>query len=602
MTKIINSWLLHWDTTQENPFKQFSQTEELISFANFPDNQQSFVLFEGYLFDKHNFQVEKSAKDASRIVEYYQIYGESLFEKLRGGYSLVIWDAHRRKFIAGRDHMGQVPFYYYWDGREISLSSSIASILDRRKFESGYNRTLIAELLMNRSTDYQKTETYYENVQRLPPAYYFLIHHQTLTAYRYWNPIPAGFQWASDGEVNSFPELFEQSVSRCLSAGADSISLSGGLDSVSIAVMANKLIRRDNKKSLHAISGKYPTTGVDEGDIQEKVANTLKMPKTLLSPNEILGDESMIGRSLEYSKNSPAPNTNILESAYSGLLKISSNFNCKKVLMGTGGDELFFVYNPWADDLFSTLKLRKLFRYYQLIDEYFGSFNGKYRYSFYLQKAKLHFIKSLNRSRLSKITGFKKIIQPENFPEWISTQDKDLEENLIQRLEQPLQIFEGNNAGGYKQYIRRLLQDPYNMFFLEHRYYHAKKNGYTNLFPYFDADLMSLAYKIHPDHLLRDNLIKAPLQHFLQVNLPSLKLPSIKADYSSYTHKILRSQGKTEWEKLKSCKRLSEFGIINQLKLNQLITSYYKRENNHWYLTWMIMSNEVWLSNNLLSN
>jgi len=56
------------------------------------------------------------------ILEGYLEWGEDVFEKLRGGFSVAIWDGSKRTFIAARDPAGIKPFFYYTKEDDIILS------------------------------------------------------------------------------------------------------------------------------------------------------------------------------------------------------------------------------------------------------------------------------------------------------------------------------------------------------------------------------------------------------------------------------------------------------------------------------------------------
>src|SRR4029079_14421193 len=100
------------------------------------------------------------------------------------------------------------------------------------------HRAVIGEHLQGILSSHQRVETFYKEIKRLPPAHWLTIARGTLSFLRYWDPLPLGFEWASDEEVAQFQPLLERAVGRCLSVGADSIALSGGFDSVGIAVLA----------------------------------------------------------------------------------------------------------------------------------------------------------------------------------------------------------------------------------------------------------------------------------------------------------------------------------------------------------------------------
>jgi asparagine synthetase B (glutamine-hydrolysing) len=593
-----SSWLLFWGTDEEKPTVEYPRNEETVSFAAFPESEQSFVLFEGYLFDRHQFGVDQNASDASRIAEYYTKYGDDLFPKLRGGFSFIIWDANLHRLIAGRDHIGLVPFYYYWDHKKIIISSSMQALLKHTEVVWEFNRVVIAEHLLHRWTDHQRTETFFENIQRLPPAHFMKLDQHHLSSVRYWDPIPPGFEWVTEQEAQTFPIRFEQAVNRCLEVGADSIALSGGFDSVSIAVMANELLQFENKTPLHAISIRYLNSGADEGAVQTAVAQALEMPQTIRSIDKSLAGESVLQASLSMSKISPIPVINIWQSFFSGLLDTAAKHNYNKMLMGTGGDEMFIVDPNWAYDLLSTFQLKKLAHYYRTIAAASPAPRREVVRVLLWERAIKPILMSIARKRLGRVVPkIRNTIRADRpvFPQWISTQDKRLIGSLKFRLRNPVPIEMAPEEGAYVRSIRKLPLSPLLMIEIEQAYFRAKHSGFSFFYPYFDLDLMELALRMNPEYLLKDGLAKAPLRHFVHNRIPSVKLPKKKVDFTQTAHGLLRSEGKEAWLKLGNTKILGNLGIIDHDNLNIFMNDYFNGVNNHWINAWLTISTETWL-------
>ena len=594
----IPTLLLTWDTDLENPIFEYSKNLETVSFSYFPDSKQSFVLFEGFLFDKFNFHAHQNQSDAFRVAEYYLKYGEDLFEKLRGGFSLIIWDSARKLVIAGRDHMGQIPLYYYWKNNFFIISTSMNPLLIHPNVESDFNRVIIMEYLLNQHVDSQITETFFDPILRLPPAHYLTFRNLKISQYHYWNPIPPGYQWATKDEVKYFNDLFEQSVDRCLKEGADSISLSGGLDSVSIAVMANK-INKSDQSPLHAISGIFPGTGADEGEIQLAIADALNMPYTTLSLEELLKEETKFQTTLEKSFISPIPNLNLMEFFYSEMMWRAAKAGLKKMILGTGGDELFFVDGNWAYDLFYSLKFKDLVMYFQTMSKYMGySFKEAARSIIWgrILKPKLLAIHSGGFSSSKAHFNFSR----KNLPLWISS-NKDYLEILENRIPTPDPGKIDQTEGKYSNSVRYKIHHPSLTSFLEHRYYYGQSIGYTNLYPFFDMDFMSLALRMAPNDLIGWDRVKAPLVNFLSANLSNISIPNRKTDYSHVSQKFIRHEITTKWQGLGSLQALPKLGIIDQDLTEQYIENYVQKINNDWHSIWLLINTESWLRS-IISN
>jgi asparagine synthetase B (glutamine-hydrolysing) len=100
--------------------------------------------------------------------------------------------------------------------------------------------------------------------------------------------VPPGFAWASEDELSRFTPVLATAVSRCLSVGADSLALSGGFDSVSVAAVAAEQLRES--APLHAVSLRFTDASCDEAETQTQVARALGMPQLMRSLDECLDD------------------------------------------------------------------------------------------------------------------------------------------------------------------------------------------------------------------------------------------------------------------------------------------------------------------------
>jgi hypothetical protein len=180
-------------------------------------------------------------------------------------------------------------------------------------------------------------------------------------------------------------------------------------------------------------------------------------------------------------------------------------------------------------------------------------------------------------------------------PPWISHSDRHLIEALDFRSQTPPVVSEMGREKNYLKTLREYLQSPFNLFFIEHRYFYAKHIGFTNLFPYFDLDLMDLAYRIRPEILVSEGLIKAPLQRFLHENLPGIQLPKKKTDYMNVTHTLLRLQGRHLWSEIGGAKTLQNLDIINSNNAKASMDSYFTGQNQLWNVAWQLLSAEIWL-------
>ena len=593
------NWLLRWDTLRGEKPEVICAVEDRSGFlASFETNPESYVLFDGYLFDRADYQADLKATDATCIAAAYVRFGEDLFDELRGGYTLAIWDHQRRRLVAGRDAMGLNPCYYWWDGRIFILSPSIDRILAQPGVSAEFNRVLIAEFLQNIRPSQQRSETFYQDVKRLPPAHHLSLKEGRLSVSRYWDPLPPGFDWATGEELATFPQVLERAVDRCLLVGADSLALSGGFDSVSIAILAAE--QRKGKNPLHAVSLRFPEGLTDEGATQMAVAQALGMPQTLRTVEDSLEGYSLIQGSLELSRINPCPVLSIWQSMYTGLLRSASSHGLHRLLMGTGGDEMLVVDLSYGADLFSAFDLRGLWRFYRAIARTspFSSLQiaRLVLWDATVKPGTLRWLSSgLDRTAPRLKAWLRKKKRPFTPATWISGSDPVLIQALDQRrlTSTPVELAPGE--GAYVRAIRGLPQSSLLMLEMEQGGAWAKSAGFTLLYPYFDRDVVKLLLRVHPEHLIAGGREKTPLRRLVAERLPSVALPSKKVDFTQTVHELLRNGGQAAWQNLDGPAMLVEHDIIDADRIIHLMEDYFAGRNSNWVRTWLVLSTETWL-------
>src|SRR5262245_24422937 len=356
-TALGRSWVLRWDTVREPRPAVLHVPAPVGEASLYRAPSGDFVAFDGYLLERG----APGLSAAACVASGRDRWGERLFENISGGFTAAVWDEGRRRLAVGRDALGLAPCFYSWDGRVLLVATSIDAILAQPGIAGAYNRAYLAEYLQDLSLSHQVEETLYAEIRRVPPAHVLRLADRALELSRYWDPVPPGFSWARPDEVAHFESLLERAVSRCLDAGADSIALSGGFDSVGIATLAAE--QRREASPLWAVSLRFDGTVCDEGASQVEVARALGMPQIIRTIEESLAGETVVGAALGLSRSSPSPVLSPWQSVYTGLLRAAGGIGLRRLLMGTGGDDLLNVDPTYGADRLAALDFRGLWRF-----------------------------------------------------------------------------------------------------------------------------------------------------------------------------------------------------------------------------------------------
>ncbi|MDH3445202.1 MAG: lasso peptide isopeptide bond-forming cyclase, partial [Deltaproteobacteria bacterium] len=230
--------------------------------------------------------------DSRIILAAYEKWGEGCAQRLLGDFAFAIWDGRRRRLFCARDVMGVKPFYYYHGAGTFVFASEIKGILCLEEVPRKLNEVKVADYLVPIFND--QVSSYYEGIVRLPPANSMTLAGGKLELRSYWRLDPSReLQLGGDDEyVEAFRELFIEAVHcRMRSAFAVGSTLSGGLDSSSIACTAGKLRAEGGQPRLHTFSAIFPSMVEEDPRIDERPYIEAVLAKGLFEPHYVRADQ-----------------------------------------------------------------------------------------------------------------------------------------------------------------------------------------------------------------------------------------------------------------------------------------------------------------------
>lgn len=173
--------------------------------------------------------------DAQVLMAAYQRWGDGVAERLEGDFAFALWDGRRRRLLCARDALGVKALYYHLGPGLFAVASDVSALLARPLFPRRLNATAISQYLLASFDDTEATG--YRDVLRLPPARALAVDAQRARSWSYWSPSQVDELVLHDDAdyEEAFRHALSQSVTSRLGAGTVGVSLSGGLDSSSIA-------------------------------------------------------------------------------------------------------------------------------------------------------------------------------------------------------------------------------------------------------------------------------------------------------------------------------------------------------------------------------
>ena len=589
-----DTWVLRWEPAAGKPRIDVAEEHAPDAVEVFETPAGDIVVCDGYLFDLPARGAERAPR-ARHVATAYAERGDDFLDGLRGGFFVAIWDRKNARLVAGRDGMGLHPCYYFWNGRLLLMSSSVDALLAQPEVLIRPHTARIAESLICSSFSQHLHETFYREIRRLPPAHRLIVRGATLDVVRYWNPLPLGFSWATDDEVEQFEDTLRRAVDRCMSVGASALAMSGGFDSVGIAAVAAEL-RAPDAEPLSALSVRFPDTECNEEVTQARVARVLGMPQHFRTVNPAALDEDFVASALEHSGGNSGPVLGLWQGLYSTLFVTARDLGLRRVLFGTGGDEMLVVDTRYAHDLLLQADVRGLVEFIRAWQ----------RTSPFSRLEVARYILWYAALRPTLIDQARRVVGPRGarIYHWVRNQFHSLSiplrDGVVTEIQDrarksvPVELAPGE--GSYVAAMRDLPQMPSLSMELEQGLEWAGRFGVRILYPFFDRDFVELALRVHPRHLYRAGRMKGPLRELVTRKLPSVMMPVRKVDFTILGRDVLRRFGRKTWSRLGGATRLAELGIVDASAADEIMENFFSGRSERWVPVWQLLSTEAWLA------
>jgi asparagine synthase (glutamine-hydrolysing) len=286
----------------------------------------------------------RSQTDTEVLLASYVEWGDSCVERFNGMWAFALWDGPRRRLFCSRDRFGVKPFYYRHDeGRFVFASEPRAFRADpQTRLEA--DRRAVHDYLDQAYLDHTGG-TFFAGIERLPPAHSLILDEGGLHLRRYWqlelcDPPPGD-------AADALRELVLDSIRLRLRSDVPiGTALSGGLDSSTIAVAVDRLLRTEAESAAAAgpeqrtFTAYFEARGFDERPYARAVVErTRARPAwTTFGDRELAADLPAIVE----AQGEPFGSTSICAGWY--VMREAKRSGVKVMLDGQGGDEVLAGY------------------------------------------------------------------------------------------------------------------------------------------------------------------------------------------------------------------------------------------------------------------
>jgi len=295
---------------------------------------------------------------ASLIAALYLRHGVAFLQRLRGIFSIAVWDSRSRALLLARDRFGVRPLCYAARPSEIIFASHPSGILQSQRVAKNVDRHAIVEYLTYNIVPAPKTA--FEGITKLNPGEWLLWKDGNTHSGRYWD-----LQYTEDARdsrdvlAHQLLSQMEDSV-RVTSADTDPARtgcfLSGGTDSTSIVA----LLTTSQGRPTNTFSIGFSEPQFNELEYARIAARHYQTNhhECIVSPADAFTAIEKIVKAYD----EPFANASAVPAYLCA--KLASERGIDVLLAGDGGDELFGGNERYAGDQIYALygKLPRLLR------------------------------------------------------------------------------------------------------------------------------------------------------------------------------------------------------------------------------------------------
>ncbi|MDD1666718.1 MAG: asparagine synthase (glutamine-hydrolyzing) [Methanomicrobiales archaeon] len=302
----------------------------------------------------------RSTGDTEVILHAYEEWGRECLARFTGMWAFALWDSRKQELFCARDRFGIKPFYYTRAGEMVLFASEIKALLAHPGVGRRPDDPLLLTFLAWGVLDHTGG-TMFDGIHQLQPAHRitFSLSGEG-TPEQYWdvamNP-DTGRPWPEEDEraASAFRDLLTDAVRLHLRSDVPvGTCLSGGIDSSTLTVVINRLIRAEAPPSVgdrqKTFSIVFADPLFDEGAFIDQVvaAAEVDAKRITIGPEEVLRD---LPRLLN-AQDEPFASLSIY--AQFRVMELASR-SVKVVLDGQGADEQLGGYLAYQGSYLSGL-------------------------------------------------------------------------------------------------------------------------------------------------------------------------------------------------------------------------------------------------------
>ncbi len=567
------------------------------------------LIFNGEIYNHLSLRNElgnkcwKGHSDTETILSCIEYWGfKKTISKLKGMFSIALWDCLEKKLLLARDRVGEKPLYYGIFKNSFVFSSELKSFKCFPKFNPDVNRDSLSLYL--RYSYIPVPFTIYNNVFKMVPGTILEVRDDfSVSEHSYWEPLDV----VGSGEKNIYQGTYESAVTELEGLISESIRaqtisdvpfgafLSGGVDSSLIVALMQKQLSTPVKTFTIG----FHNEAYNEAEHAKAIAEYLGTDHTELYLND--DDAMQVIKDLATIYDEPFADSSQIPTY---LVSKMAKEHVTVVLSGDGGDELFAGYNrhklahtQWPKlakcPLFIRSLTSKLIKMHS--PETLNNVN-----SLLPSTKRMRLIgDKLHKAADSMVVKDHKELYLSLVSQWTNP------DKIVINSTEPDSLALNNNLSSDlspTEYMMALDMITYMSDDILTKVDRASMaTSLETRVPLLDHSIIEYAWSLPLDYKLRDGVTKSPLRDILYKHLPRELIERPKMGFGIPLDSWLRG-GLRSWASgLLSPDRLRSEGYFKESEVTRIWNEHLSESFNHTQKLWCILMFQAWIDENLPS-
>lgn len=308
-------------------------------------SSNSALVFNGEIYNHRQLRTElesngiafETKSDTEVLLKSLDFWGDSTNQKLEGMYAFAYFNFEANTLILGRDTLGKKPLYYSILNQTIHWSSSLKSLKEIQENQDLDSEAIFEYLSLGYTLD---PSTINQEISAVKPGFFLKFTLQN-GLFKEMTPVKTCFRKTRISNNRSLREVLTSAVTTRVEGHATSaISLSGGIDSAVIALLASQ-----TDSTVTAYSASWPDSDKSRYNSDAESARIIAKNLGIAFQEVKIFDTTTLDQNLkEFVRAMEEPNSNPSGLSMMNLYKAISSDSHRLVLTGDGADEIFGGY------------------------------------------------------------------------------------------------------------------------------------------------------------------------------------------------------------------------------------------------------------------